>query len=81
MFHDPYVKITHLPSGISARADGLRSQKRMYERAKQMFRSKLWAIAQNYGPSNTLIRSYELPQDQELLDGKIDIGPRRKMNE
>lgn len=40
-----YVKLTHVPTGISAACDNERSQHRNYEQAKRLLRARLWAAA------------------------------------
>jgi hypothetical protein len=52
-----WLRLTHLPSGMSVVMDEGRSLWRMRETARKMLRGKLWAGR----PPADLVRSYEIP--------------------
>jgi hypothetical protein len=56
----PYtdVQVTHLPTGLRARVNEMRSQWRSREAAFRMLRGMLWR--KSMGPQ-PLVRSYEIP--------------------
>ena len=62
----PYcnVRVTHIPSGISATANELRSQHRCRQAAIAMLKGMLWR--KTVGPQ-PLIRSYEIPDDATTI--------------
>ena len=71
------VQITHLPSGVSVRADGRPSLHRMRDACWRMLRGKLYA--KRYGPE-PLVRCYEIPDGAwttHELDGGVHIWPGR----
>ncbi len=57
-WQEAYVRVTHIPTGVSVYAEFGRSLWRMRERCFQMLKGKLWSL-ENAEPSDALIvRSY-----------------------
>jgi hypothetical protein len=79
-WREEWLRITHIPTGVSVRVEVMRnSWRKSREKAKAMLRGKLWAKTNDAGPSDRLVRSYDLIDDEanasRILDGGVDIRP------
>lgn len=70
----PSVRVTHVPTGVSAIVDSSRSNYKNEQVATKVLRSRLWAIQNGYGLKPDVISETVLPDDVEWPN---DLGDYR----
>ena len=60
------VKVTHIPSGISASVSSTRSQHKNKEKALEVLRNKLHALNTMTEDAGVLVSCYDLPDSVEF---------------